>query len=230
MPTWQKLTAALVACAVTASGAAAQTRHDHGLWLAAFGNGKFPERPDDSPVRWWLDAQLRLRDDTDGFNQSLIRPGLGYAVDDRNALWAGYAWVRTARLPGDEFDEHRTWQQWTYAPTAGDWSFLHRGRFEQRLVETGSDVGLRWRQFARAERRLDARWSLVGWDEAFVHLNDTDWGARAGFDQNRAFVGFGFRRGPDARARIEIGYLNQFIYRRGGLSEMNHIISLNLFF
>jgi hypothetical protein len=28
-------------------------------------------------------------------------------------------------------------------------------------------------------------------DELFVNLRDTDWGARAGFDQNRLFIGPG---------------------------------------
>lgn len=212
--------------------AAAQTLDDTGLWLAALGNGEFESLDDGSPLRWWFDAHYRMRDDSGGFNQSIIRPGLGYAFAEDQLLWAGYAWIRTSPVTGADFDEHRFWQQWTAAPSAGPWKFLHRSRFEQRWVETGDDVGLRWRQFARGQRILSdcPQWSLVLWDEAFFHLNDTDWGAEAGFDQNRAFIGFGYKRCPHAPVRTEVGYLNQFVNRQGGLDGMNHILSINFFF
>jgi hypothetical protein len=229
---WLKYIAGLVVCAATSAGASAQTRHDAGAWLVLFGNGKFESR-EESPLRWWFDGQSRFLDDAGGFNQLLIRPGLGYALRGDHTLWYGYAYIRTAPVGlGEEFDEHRMWQQWTYTPSVDNWSFLHRSRLEQRWVETGSDVGLRWRQMARVQYKLTdtPQWSLIAWDEAFFHLNNTDWGARAGFDQNRAFFGVGYKHSPEARIRIEVGYLNQFIFRRGGESRMNHILSLSLCF
>lgn len=230
---WPRIVAALVACAATSTVATAQPRHDAGLWTAVFGNGRFEPGGEDSPLRWWFDGQARFLDDAGGFNQLLIRPGLGYAVGGDHTLWYGYAYIRTDSVsPDDGFDEHRMWQQWTYTPTAGRWSFLHRSRLEERWVETGTDVGLRWRQMARAQYTFtdSSRWSAIAWDEVFFHLNDTDWGARAGFDQNRAFLGVGFRSDADSRTRVEAGYLNQFIYRRGGADGMNHILSLSIFF
>lgn len=217
---------------VTTNRTSAQTLDDTGLWFAAFGNGEFESFHADSPLRWWFDAHYRLRDDSDGFNQSIIRPGLGYAFAEDQAVWAGYAWIRSSPVVGDDFDEHRFWQQWTAAPSCGEWSFLHRSRFEQRWLETGDDVGLRWRQLARAQRVLSdcPQWSFVLWDEIFFNLNHTDWGARAGLDQNRAFIGLGYKKCPDARVRTEVGYLNQFINRQGGLDGMNHILSVNFFF
>lgn len=229
---WAKCVAVLAAWAATSAGAAAQTRDDAGLWLAAFGNGPFAAR-EESPLRWWFDGQSRFLDDAGGFSQLLLRPGLGYAVRDNHTLWYGYAYIRTDSVsPGDGFDEHRMWQQWMYTPSVDDWSFVHRSRLEQRWVETGRDVGHRFRQFARAQYRLTdtPQWSLIAWDEAFFHLTDTDWGARAGFDQNRAFLGVGFKPTPEARFRFEVGYLNQFIYRRGGEDVMNHILSVSVFF
>lgn len=222
----------LLAAAALPARVGAETLDDTGLWFAAFGNGEFASLPDDSRLRWWFDAHYRLRDDTDGFNQSIVRPGAGYAIDDEQVVWAGYAWIRTSPVMGEDFDEHRFWQQWTATPSIGDWRFLHRSRFEQRWVETGEDVGLRWRQLARAQKILTdcPQWSLVLWDEVFFHLNDTDWGAEAGLDQNRAFVGLGYKRCANDRGRIEIGYLNQFINRQGGTDGMNHILSINYFF
>ena len=227
---------ALLTFSIFALGAvgsvSAQTVDDTGLWFAALGNGKFKSLTENSSLRWWFDAHYRMRDDTNGFNQSIIRPGLGYALSENQVVWAGYAWIKTSPVTGTNIDEHRFWQQWTAAPTVGDWKILHRSRFEQRLVENGNDVGLRWRQMIRGQRILSScpQWSFIVWDEAFFNLNYTDWGAESGFDQNRAFIGFGFKRCPHAKIRTEVGYLNQFINRQGTNDGMNHILSINFFF
>ena len=106
-----------------------------------------------------------------------------------------------------------------------------RSRLEQRFLETGDDMGWRFRQLIRLQKEC---WScppvmLVAWDEAFIHLNTTDWGAETGFDQNRLFVGFGLKRDPESHWRIEIGYLNQYIDRSGAPDLSNHILSFNLY-
>ena len=232
---WRTVIVLLVCSALLGGGTAdsdAQTVDDAGLWFAALGNGEFPSFGEESRLRWWFDAHYRLRDDTDGFNQSIVRPGIGYALDDIQTLWAGYGWINTSPVSGDDFDEHRFWQQWTATPSSGDWKYLHRSRFEQRWVQTGDDVGLRWRQLVCGQRKLHARpgMSFIVWDELFLNFNDTDWGARSGLDQNRAFIGLGYKRNPQARVRTEIGYLNQFVNRQGNPDGLNHILSINFFF
>lgn len=222
---------AVIAVSILPTAASAQTVDDTSLWFAAFGNRPIRDRADnDTPVRWWFDAHYRLFDDTDGFGQSIVRPGLGYDITDHQTLWAGYAWIRTSPSSGDTFDENRIWQQWTYAPTAGDFRFLHRSRFEQRYFDNADDVALRWRQLARVQRVFDGSpYSLVAWDEIFFNLNDAN-AIRAGLDQNRAFLGFGLQDVPLSPVRTEIGYLNQFINRQGSIDGMNHILSVNFFF
>lgn len=59
----------------------------------------------------------------------------------------------------------------------------------------------------------------------FAALDDTDWGQRAGFDQNRAFIGLGVRL--SASARLEAGYLNNLVEGPAG-SSTNHAGSLSL--
>ena len=234
---WQKIFRIAVFIFLTtyiSNATYAQTLDDTGLWFAAFGNGEFEATADNTtPLLWWFDAHYRMRDDSNGFNQSIIRPGLGVALNDNQALWVGYAWIRTSPTSGaSDVDESRFWQQWTATPSRGDFRFLHRSRFEQGWLETGDDVGLRWRQLHRAQRILTncPQWSLIGWDEVFFNLNNTDWGADAGLDQNRAFIGVGYKRCPHAPVRTEIGYLNQFINSQGGTDGMNHILSINFFF
>jgi hypothetical protein len=230
--------------ALTPAPAAAQTLDDAGLWFAAFTNGE-ADFSDDTSTDWlyWFDGHYRLRDDAEGFNQSIVRPGVGRRVGEDQALWVGYAWIRTQPIarggldfPPEETDEHRYWQQWTWSPSAGPYRFLHRSRFEQRTLEGSNDVALRWRQLARGQKILTAgcahrpEWSLIAWDEIFFHLNDADWGPRAGLDQNRTFFGVGYKPTADAPVRTEIGYLNQFINSQGGEDGMNHILSVNFFF
>jgi len=64
--------------------------------------------------------------------------------------------------------------------------------------------------------------------EAFVALNSTNWGAKAGFDQIRSFVGSELKL--MGKSTAEIGYLNQYIDRGGRQARMNHVASITLFF
>lgn len=221
---------AIVLAAACAGVGHAQPVEDFGAWLAFFGNGDLCHSGD-GRLKWWFDGHARFLDDAGGFNQSIVRPGVGWDIGNDMALWAGYGWIATSPVAGPDFDEHRFWQQWTWAPSCGRSKFLFRSRFEQRWLETGDDTGLRWRQLFRGQRELTACPSIyaVAWDELFFHLNDTDWGAEAGLNQNRVFVGFGQRFGPDNKWRVEVGYLNQAINLPGDDNRTNHIVSMNLF-
>jgi hypothetical protein len=211
--------------------ARAQTVDDSGLWFALFTQGDLGKDACCRDVKWWFDGHLRFLDDADGFNQSIVRPGVGVTLENDVTLWAGYAWIHTAPLAGVEFAEHRIWQQTTWSHDVEQVTVALRSRLEQRFVETGDDAGLRYRHLVRAQHQLASvpRLTLVAWDEVFIHLNDTDWGADAGFDQNRLFVGFGWKQHPNCRLRTEIGYLNQAINTRTGPDRVNHILSINFF-
>ena len=215
------------------ASALAQTVDDAGLWWAFFGQGDLhDEECTDLPLKWWFDGHARFLDDADGFNQSIVRPGVGVSLGERSAIWAGYGWIRTSPLTGSDFDEHRIWQQWTWSDTHEPITFALRSRLEQRLIETGDDTGWRFRQLVRAQHNLPRfpRLILVAWDELFVHLNDTDWGAERGFNQNRVFVGLGVKCDRPSSLRTEVGYLNQTIKVSGGANRSHHILSVNIYF
>ncbi len=174
---------------------------------------------------------MRLLDDSGGFNQSIVRPGVGYSLSERATIWAGYGWIRTSPLASTDFDEHRIWQQLTWSRTSDLLKFAYRSRLEQRFVETGDDLGWRFRQLVRAQHELPSfpHLTLVTWDELFFHLNDTDWGAESGFNQNRVFAGFGWKCDLQSRWRTEIGYLNQAINVPGRNDRNHHIVSINFY-
>jgi len=82
-----------------------------------------------------------------------------------------------------------------------------------------------------ARRAIESapEFSLVAWNELFVSLNETDWGAQSGFDQNRVFLGFGWKPYSTHQSRVEIGYLNQHINRSGSQNLTNHLLSINFY-
>lgn len=214
----------------SAGSAQAQVVEDSGTWLALFANGDI-ESPHSDRLQWWFDGHARFFDDSDGFGQSIIRPGIGYRFGESATIWAGYGWIRTSPGSALDFDEHRVWQQITGSEQIGHTSLGYRSRLEQRFLETGSDTGWRFRQLIAARRPIACapNLTLVAWDEVFIHMNDTDWGADSGFDQNRVFVGVGFQRHPASPFRVETGYLNQYIDRTTGLDLSNHLLSVNLY-
>jgi len=225
VPVW--VLALLLFSQITAD---AQSVNDGGAWVAGFGRGDIAFDSTDR-LRWWFDGHLRFFDDTDGFGQSIVRPGIGYALDERVTLWAGYGWIRTSPPTASDIDEHRIWQQLTWSQPCNRHTLGFRSRLEQRLVETGDDTGLRFRQLVSWRHPIGCsqKCTFVLWDELFVHLNDTDWGANTGFDQNRSFIGFGLKRNADSPWRVEVGYLAQHINRRARGDLTNHLLSVNFY-
>ena len=207
----------------------AELADDFRIWgnVTARGNFGFID-PDLKRFRWWGEIQPRTREEGEDMDQLLIRPGIGYALTDHSTVWIGYAHVINFVVAGDNIHEDRFWQQYMWSGATPLGGFTSRTRFEQRWQTNGNETGGRFRQMFKLSWPIPVypAVSLVGWDEVFIHLNDTNWGARQGFDQNRGFAGIGYRMLPPVL--VEIGYMNQYI-NRSTLDSMNHILSLNLF-
>jgi hypothetical protein len=69
--------------------------------------------------------------------------------------------------------------------------------------------------------------ALLGYAEGFFALNDTDWGARGGFDRLRSFIGAEVPVG--GRSTIEVGYMNQWVNQARRSDTMDHIAAISLF-
>ena len=132
---------------------------------------------------------------------------------------------------GRNANEDRLFAQlsWNLADLAGG-KLSCRSRIERRRISTGHDTGWRAREMLRYVHPLttpDRPRALVSL-ELFGALDDTDWGARAGFDQARTFVGLEVPI-KGSTSTFEIGYLNQTVNAAGGVVRVNHIASLALF-
>lgn len=212
------------ALAFAAMPAAADTRHDEQIWvnLTAMGSLK-------GDLLYFAEVQPRFTDGAGRLGQLLVRPALGVRLSDRLSLYQGYAYVPTPRQGERDLREHRSFQQlsWMIAkPMGGELS--SRSRFEQRWRRDGGDTGFRLREMLRFEWPVAGNGlAALGYAEGFIALNDTDWGARSGFDQLRSFAGMEIA--VAGRSTIELGYLNQYVREPAGRRRMNHILSFSLF-
>ncbi|WP_246154536.1 DUF2490 domain-containing protein [Methylobacterium oryzihabitans] len=203
----------------------AQVVHDGQFWFNATIFGGV------GSVAYFAEVQPRVGDGLSRLDQLILRPAIGWKLDDRLSLYQGYARVESTPLGGRAFGEDRSFQQvnWEIG-RIGRLKLSSRTRFEQRWQTNGRDVGFRLREQVRAAYPLtDAKGSVsaLGWVETFVALNDTDWGARAGFDRVRAFVGLEI---PVVdRSTIELGYMNQTVNAPARV-EMDHVLSLSVLY
>jgi Protein of unknown function (DUF2490) len=205
---------------------------DSGIWLAGSATGKLPRPLNNTKGSWraWTDGQLRFGDDSSRFSQGLVRPGVGYALNNAWSLWAGYAYIRTdqpyTRTPSNE---NRIWEQVTWQRVAGRTDLSSRTRLEERFHSAGSDTGVRLREMGKLMQPLGSRriWLIAVFDEIFVNLNSTNFGAMSGADRNRVFVGPGVNLSKSVR--VELGYMNQYTFNKNGPDRVDHICSINTF-
>jgi hypothetical protein len=202
---------------VLASPAAARPSDSQAqLWYAAFTQG-----PIARPFLYYLEAQPRLGQD-DG--RLILRSALGLALPVEGlSVWLGYAWIPVwpwDEDPAPRLNESRLYQQLLYNTALGPVRLSSRTRLEQRLLASAAGTSHRFRTFLRGSAPLggESPLSLILWDEVFFHLNTVEGGPRRGFDQNRAFLGVGYKL--SAHVTLEAGYLNNYIRRPTAPSDL----------
>ena len=213
-----------MAANLVATTAYAQTEEDGGIWLGLSLQGNLA----DTGLNWSAEIQPRWREEGDKLNQLIIRPALFYKFDKKSSVWLGYEKVVNHPAGKPTFDENRIWQQYSYTfDPINTVTLQNRTRLEERRVNGGRETGLRLRQMLKANKPLEANpnFSFILSDELFLNLNDTDWGVRSGFDQNRLFLGAGYVFNPTVK--LEAGYLNQYV-NGARIDRMNHILSSSL--
>ena len=172
-----------------------------------------------------LEYQWRRTSGLKYWQQSLLRIGANYKLNENIVLHGGYAWIETFPY-GDypiasagTFPEHRLYQQISFRQPVNRWTFTHRFRIEQRWlgkVQPGTDRKIEdWTFLYRF--RYQFRTQYPFWsnndklfygaiaDEIFIGA-----GKELGiniFDQNRIFLLTGFKFNKNFS--IEAGYFNQ---------------------
>jgi Protein of unknown function (DUF2490) len=202
-----------LAFAVAAASAAPGAFAENQIWTAYELTGKAPAG---LPLELSLNGEVRFEPDAE-ITQFVLRPGIGYALNDRLHVSGGYRYGQALRDGPDQI-EHRLWQQANYDIVAvGDAEISGRTRLEQRFREGESGTGWRIRQQVSLEYPLaksGVRLALS--DEIIIGLKEADWGNADGFQENRARATF---KWTAAGIGWEAGYLNQFRNGQAGAAD-----------
>lgn len=197
--------------------------HEFQQWTLLVAQGRINEN-----IVLQAEVQPRLTDDASRLGQIQISPSLGYKFNKKVTGIAGYMFVHTDPADRPAQDEHRLYQQIAYPiGKLGDASFTARTRLEERMIVNSQDVVWRFRQQIRAQVPLTERNGpvLVVWTEGFYNLNDGDWGARAGFDRWRNFLGVDVNLGK--HITLEPGVIEQVVFRKGK-DRFDHIANMTM--
>lgn len=201
----------MLICVGAAAPARAQAdvQHDAQLWGLVTAEGTLH-----GPTLYFLEAQPRLSFGRGGPYQALMRNAVGFAFTDWLSMWAGAAWIPSASWPQGEVlsaGEGRFFQQLLVQTKVFGASVVSRSRFEQRAIAGVTGVSLRGRTLLRVvvPVAFDGALYVAASDEVFGNFNDLTaaGGAPNGFDQNRAFLGAGWKFSP--QVSLESGYLNR---------------------
>jgi Protein of unknown function (DUF2490) len=212
----------------------AQATSDFQIWIPVNINAKLSAQ-----LRGFLEFQPRIGNNAANLTTAIVRPALGWALNEKATLWVGYGMQADSVTPDADtyLVENRAWQGFTWKDTANEKQLIWevRNRLEERFLARNADPSIRWRTRFRVEQLLSGwpSWSVIASEEIFVNLNDNANNAQlhAGAQQNRLYVGVGYRFAPEVQ--VETGYLYQHVWRNSPSVDQNNNIwmtNLNLNF
>ena len=212
----------------------AQASSDFQIWVPVNINAQLTEQ-----LRGFFELQPRIGDDASNLTTAIVRPALGWALNKQATLWVGYLMQADSVTPDSDtyIIENRAWQGFTWKDTANEKQLIWevRNRLEERFLAQNADPSIRWRTRFRIEQLIPGRssWSVIASEEIFVTLNDNANNAnlQAGAQQNRLYIGVGYRFAPDVQ--VETGYLYQHVWRNPPSVDQNNNVwmtNLNLNF
>ena len=165
--------------------------------------------------------QWRRTDGLKNWQQSLLRTGVNYKLNEQVILHAGYAEAETfpyGNYPiaaNGTFPEHRMYEQLVLRQPLKKFLITHRFRIEQRWlgrVKAGTSREIedwvflhRFRYQFRTQLAVSKNWYAAAADEIFIGA-----GKNVGvnvFDQNRIFLLAGYKL--NRHVSLEAGYFNQ---------------------
>lgn len=212
-----------LSASLLATSPAAAAEDDFNIWT-----GQFIVVDLDEDGDWFVrgEAQERFTDDADRLGQLLLRSLVGYRLNKKVSIGAGYAYILTDPVGPTKLNEHRFYQELNIRLIDRDGLTLDsRTRLEQRTFEESESTSWRFRNFVQLRVPVSEKNKLVFYTEPFIDLNETD-RQRGGISIWRNFAGVSI---PVAKG-IEVvpGYLNQTVFR-DGQDRMDHVANVNVF-
>lgn len=182
-------------------------------------------------LKYSFEYQGRFGDYASRLSQLILRPGIGYQIIPSTSLWLGYAWIRTSQpFTIKPIDENRIWQQILWNKKFNAFTTTLRSRLEERFIQETLHTAWRYRQLFRISYAIPEheQLTLIGSNEVFFHLNRYNLQNNIGFDQNRAFIGIGYKTSD--KTSLELGCLNQYIKRPIRSAYNGNYLFMNLIF
>ena len=145
-------------------------------------------------------------------------------------VWAGY--THDPQYSGGHFAvmEQRLREQVTFDNVVklGPGKLSFRMRTEQRWRDNVAGTGWRLRPYAKYTLPLakGSKTALVLSSEPFINLNTTPFQKQSGLDRVRTLIAI--TTPLSKRITVEIGYLNQHGFVRGGPDSSDHAASVSL--
>lgn len=211
-----------------------ESASDFQIWVPVNINAKLTDQ-----LRGFLELQPRIGNDASNLNTAMVRPALGWAINEQTTVWAGYLMEADTIKPDSDtyIFENRAWQGFSWKDTANNKQFIWevRNRLEERFLARNADPSIRWRTRVRVEQLISG-WtplSIIASEELFVNLNDNSNNPQlqTGVQQNRAYLGVGYRFAPEVQ--VETGYLYQHVWKNPPSEDLNNNVwmtSINLNF
>jgi hypothetical protein len=219
------LVSALVLILMHWTHAIAGPEEDGGYWFNLRMQGELP-----APNFYWdLDINPRLRNEGKHLDTLYVRPALFYKPDEKTSFWLGHDTITSHPDGKASYQENRWWQQFQYQfDPHYSLTLSNRSRLEERTRQGFHETGHRLRQMFKVSHPSHSpALTYVMSDEVFVNIDQTDWGAQRGFDQNRLFIGINWK--VSKTCLLETGYLNQFVHKTTHNLE-NHVVSTTIGF
>lgn len=164
---------------------------------------------------WHHELQYRNYNFIGDLEQLLIRTGIGCNLtENNNNILLGYGFVRTEPyISGTDdktvFNEHRIFQQFITRQVYPHLILQHRYRIEERFIETGDNMQVRFRYFLSANVPLNKPTLTQGtvylsaYNEVFLNAKPTV------FDRNRVYCAAGYV--VNKYFRFELGFMRQML-------------------
>jgi len=215
--------ALLLALTASANTHAASATSDFQSWVPININAKLTQQ-----LRGFLEFQPRVGNDSSHLTSMMVRPAIGWALSPQATLWAGYLMSADSVSPSSDkyLIENRAWQGFSWKESANNKQFIWemRNRLEERFLARNADPSFRWRTRFRIEQLIPnySSWSVIASEEIFVNLNDNENNAqlKAGAQQNRTYLGIGYRFAPEFQ--IETGFLYQHVWKKEPAGDQNN--------
>lgn len=214
--------ATLLMLALLVAPATPAAAQDSQLWTTASATLKLSSR-------WRLSDELtaRFSDKRDGLYDIESNTLLGYQIGKGVTLWGGYTHDQQYAAGHPTVLEQRAREQLTFDNVGriGSGQLSARLRVEQRWRNGGDGTGWRVRPYARYSLPLHGKTALNLSNETFVNLNDNAF-QRGGVERMRNLIAVAT---PLSKSlTVEAGYLNQYVFVRGGPDTMDHVAQVTL--